>query len=202
MNSRDLPPLYGLVLIGGKSSRMQKDKWSINYHGKSQLEHCFDLLSQYCNKVFVSASLEQIAEKIIPSGFPYIQDALKDRGPMGGILSAMTEHSQVAWLALACDLPLIDHQTIETLCSKRNPSKQATVFCGKDQKQLEPLCAIYEPLILKELQQFAASEKFSLYEALIHTSIEMIELEEQTSLSNVNTTQEYKCASKKIKTLS
>ena len=48
MIHKKLENLYGLVLAGGLSSRMNKDKSTLDYHGKSQVEYCFDLLSLSC----------------------------------------------------------------------------------------------------------------------------------------------------------
>ena len=51
--------LYGLVLAGGKSTRMKIDKSILHYHGKTQVEHGFELLQKYCAKVFISNREEQ-----------------------------------------------------------------------------------------------------------------------------------------------
>ena len=53
------PPLYGLVLAGGKSSRMNQEKAKLSYHGKAQYLVCHDLLKQHCEKVFISARRDQ-----------------------------------------------------------------------------------------------------------------------------------------------
>jgi len=37
-----LPPLFGLILAGGMSKRMQRDKAALAYHGRTQLEWAFD----------------------------------------------------------------------------------------------------------------------------------------------------------------
>ena len=43
------PPILGLVLTGGRSSRMNRDKASLAYHGRSQLERTMDLLEPFCS---------------------------------------------------------------------------------------------------------------------------------------------------------
>jgi len=52
-------PLYGLVLSGGKSTRMKKDKSTLEYYGKTQTQFCYELLSRYCTQVFISNRKEQ-----------------------------------------------------------------------------------------------------------------------------------------------
>ena len=48
------PPLYGLVLTGGHSTRMQRDKAALSYQGRSQLDRAMELLSSCVQQAFVS----------------------------------------------------------------------------------------------------------------------------------------------------
>src|SRR5207253_1657781 len=78
-----VPPLYGLVLSGGQSSRMKKDKGGLNYHGISQREYLYGLLSRHCEKTFISCNEEQTSD--IADSLPIIQDGFLNLGPTGGI---------------------------------------------------------------------------------------------------------------------
>jgi len=100
--------LYGLVLTGGQSRRMQRDKSALCFHGKPQVQHVFDLLSLYCAKVFVSNRKEQSTleeQKDLPQ--IHDLDEYADVGPLAGILSAMKTYPGVPWIVLACDLPFV-----------------------------------------------------------------------------------------------
>jgi len=83
--------LYGLVLAGGLSKRMRQDKSLMEYHGSSQVKHCSDLLSRFCKRIFVSNREDQ---KNLDEHIQYsqIHDSIKNIGPLGGILSAMTKY--------------------------------------------------------------------------------------------------------------
>ncbi len=130
MNSQaTIPPLYGLVLVGGRSSRMHRDKALLDYHGRSQMEFCVDLLKPYCEKIFLSCRNDQSGAAEF-SRFAQVHDTFLDMGPMGGILSAFRAHPGKAFLVLACDLPMLDAITIKTLASLRNPIQIATAFTG------------------------------------------------------------------------
>jgi len=78
--------LYGLVLSGGKSTRMGMDKGMIPYHGIPQRDYLYDLLSSVCEKTFVSLRRDQQSD--LPTSTECIVDLDEYRGPYNGLLSA------------------------------------------------------------------------------------------------------------------
>jgi len=135
-----IAPLHGLVLAGGKSIRMGKDKGALNYHGKPQREYEADMLKGLCENVFISFSQNQTDNSDI--GYPIIKDTFTGLGPYGAILSAFREHPNHAWLTVACDLPLLNEASLILLAQKRNPSKLATCFHNPETKFPEPSALI------------------------------------------------------------
>src|SRR5215210_4131502 len=108
MISKDnLPVLNGLVLAGGQSTRMGNDKGRMQWHAKEQLYFMADLLRTFCSEVYLSCREEQEAE-IQNYHYKTITDRYSGLGPYGAILSAFHKISGVAWLVVACDLPLMD----------------------------------------------------------------------------------------------
>ena len=186
-------PLYGLVLAGGQSRRMGIDKATLRYHGKNQGEYCFELLSAHCEKVFISNRKEQASLKGHRK-FPQIHDSFRDMGPLGGILSAMVAYPQVAWLVLACDLPYVDKEIIETLIKKRNSLKIATAYVNTTGRLPEPLCTIYESKSRSHLLKFLNQGCESPREILTSCDIQLLNPMNKCSLVNVNDPEEYKRA--------
>ena len=119
-------PLKGLVLAGGKSTRMNRDKGKIDYHGKEQRLYMHDLLSKLSTGSFLSIRAEQLDE--FSSDKQTIEDVYVGLGPYGAILSAFQKDPNTAWLVTACDQPLLNEETLKYLISKRNPSKLATDY--------------------------------------------------------------------------
>ena len=183
---RNIPKLNGLVLAGGKSTRMGKDKGLLDYHGKPQREYASELLSGLCENVYFSARAEQhIASENV------ITDRFVNMGPMGGILSAFLSNPEKAWLVVACDLPLLDLPTLQFLVSKRNPSKIATAYLDPNGQFPEPLIAIWEPKSYAFLYHFLSLGYSCPRKVLINSDIELIRAMDSQALANANTPEDY-----------
>lgn len=195
---QDIPPLYGLVLAGGKSLRMGRDKGLIDYHGMPQREYAYRLLSKVCQKTFLSVRPEQVEE--IPASLKPLPDVMLGLGPYGAILSAFQAHPDKAWLILACDLPLADAAALDYLISHRNPSKMATAFQSPVSDFPDPLLTIWEPKSYLPLLQFLAQGYSCPRKALINSDIELLKAPVGDWLKNVNTEEELReVKSEKVK---
>ncbi|WP_052496050.1 NTP transferase domain-containing protein [Pedobacter lusitanus] len=183
-----VPELYGLVLAGGKSTRMGRDKGLINWYDKPQREHVADLLKSYCQQIFISCRAEQQKE-IEQDGYTPLADFYKDSGPLGGILSAFKQNKDAAWLVVACDLPLIDRQHLDYLCAQRNPAVMATAFTGTDGLP-EPLVTIWEPSASPVLTASLEKGLSSPRNVLLRNEITLLKPFHQMVLSNVNSRDE------------
>ncbi len=186
-------PLYGLVLTGGKSTRMKKDKSQLNYHGKPQWIAGADLLKPYCEKVFISCRKDQ-ENRFLSTTYSQIHDSFLNKGPMSGILSAQSQHIEASWIVIACDLPYLEEKTIQYLLDQRNPFKLATAFKSNYDGLPEPLCAIYEPKSHLKLMQFLSMGTSCPRKVLIHTDSHLIEPISQNALDNVNHPEEFEKA--------
>ncbi len=189
--------LYGLVLSGGKSTRMGADKSVISYHGKPQREYLYDLLNQSCEETFVSLREDQ--EGALPSCIKTIVDLNEYKGPYNGLLSAHKKYPKVAWLVLACDLPLMDLEALQELIAARNPEKMATAFALKENPLPEPLCAIWEPHAFADSVRYldlgtgTCPRKF-----LINHDTKLVFPKNENVLLNANSEEEYRMAIEKI----
>ncbi len=189
-----IPKLNGLVLMGGKSTRMGKDKGLLDYHGKPQREYVYDLLSPLCEEVYYSGRTEQFSEENTHK----IEDRFINLGPMGGILSAMMSQPERAWLVVACDLPFIDANTLQFLIQNRNPTKIATAFLDSQEQFPEPLIAIWEPKSYLTLYQFLSQGYSCPRKVLINSEIHLIKAPDSKVLMNANEPQDYENAKKEL----
>jgi molybdopterin-guanine dinucleotide biosynthesis protein A len=179
--------IYGLILTGGKSTRMGEDKAYIHYHGKPQVEYMFDVLSIRCDKVFASIYKEQIvAENLNP-----LVDQFEINGPMNGILTALTLYPEKAWITVAVDMPYVDERVVEQLIRHRKQEKVATCFYNETEKIPEPLLTLWEPKAFPLLNEFVEAGRISPKEFLMENDVEFIIPQDKRIIKNINSRQEY-----------
>lgn len=186
---KNVVPLNGLVLAGGKSERMQRDKGKIDYHGIEQRTHMNNLLSSLTKKSFISIRNEQKEE--FSGDTDTIEDVYFGLGPYGAILSAFQKDPNSAWLVTACDQPLLNKETLEYLIASRNTSKEATAFYNSDTDFPEPLITIWEPKAYSRMLYFLSLGYSCPRKVLINSDIELVRLADEMALKNANTPEEY-----------
>lgn len=184
------PPIFGLVLTGGRSSRMTRDKASLAYHGRSQLERTMDLLKPFCSECFVSVRPDQTTDPL-RARYAQIVDQESELGPLAGILAAQANSPTAAWLVVACDLPRLDADTLAQLIQQRDPQRLATAFRSSSDGLPEPLCALYEPASAPAIAAYAAGGGRCPRKFLLNHEVALFELAHRDALDNVNTGAEY-----------
>lgn len=181
-----MTPLFGLVLAGGRSRRMQVDKAAVTYGTRPQLAAAFDLLGRHVQRTWVSVRPDQAVEPL-RAGYPQIVDGAAGRGPVAGIIAAQAQHPEAAWLVLACDLPFLDDATLGTLIARRDAGRLATAFLSRHDGLPEPLCAIYEPRSREAILAQVAGGRDCPRKFLVEHDVLLLEPVTSTALDNANT---------------
>lgn len=185
---QSIPLLNGLVLAGGHSLRMGRDKGAMDWHGKPQREYVADLLAPLCAETFISCRAGQ--ETALQSAYPALTDTFADLGPYGAILSAFRHAPDRAWLVVACDLPLLDAATLDFLLNNRRPLHTATAFESPFDQMPEPLITIWEPKSYAVLLSFLAQGYSCPRKVLLNSDAQILKAESPEKLTNVNTPEE------------
>jgi molybdenum cofactor guanylyltransferase len=192
-------PLYGLILAGGSSTRMHRDKAVLKYGGQVQLDRAFELAGRHVTQVFVSVRANQTTDPARAQR-PMIVDAIAGEGPIVGIRSALGAHPQAAWLVLACDLPFLSDGAIENLVRQRDPEVFATAYKSAHDGLPEPLCTIWEPSSGAALTDYQSGGGHCPRKFLSLYAARLLEPFDARALDNVNTPEEYAEASKSLAT--
>ncbi|MBW8685631.1 NTP transferase domain-containing protein [Chitinophaga rhizophila] len=189
-------PLKGLILCGGRSTRMKQDKSQIAYHGMPQWEYLYYLVQAVIPEVYVSCREEQ--RDTLRTGIPVITDNVAGAGPSVGLLSAHAAHPEAAWLVLAVDLPLISEQSLNYLVSNRQADKDATSLISPFNQLPEPLIAIWEPSGLALLEKNFGEGRNCPRKTLLNADILQLENPFSVEQFNANTEEEMSEASRKL----
>jgi molybdopterin-guanine dinucleotide biosynthesis protein A len=162
---------------------MKQNKSLIVYHQHAQWLHLFELLNKRCTNTFISCTEKNIN---LFNQKPIITDKLVGYGPLSGIISTMLQLKNKAILVLACDLPLIDEETLYQLIQERDHSKMATTFMNHDSGFLEPLITIYEPKALTIMLNMLAQGFTCPRKMLMQNDIKVISPKHASALKNIN----------------
>jgi molybdopterin-guanine dinucleotide biosynthesis protein A len=180
------PAIYGLVLAGGRSSRMGRDKGLIVYNDKPQREYIADLLRKFCAQVYVSCKTREY----IPAELNPLPDQFELESPLNGILSAFRKNDTVAWLTVPVDMPYVDEAALAYLLNHRDTNKMATCFVDSDGKHPEPLLALWEARAAAPLKKYYESGGISPREFLKQQNILLLKPPDKRIYQNINTPDE------------
>ena len=139
--------LMGLVIAGGKSSRMGKNKAFIQYHGIPQWRYVQEQLSHFCSRVVINSNDAQLTdEDILKDGVQF-----KDHGPISGLLTAVSQYPDQSIFVMGIDYPMLRAKTLNDLVQTYRIRNQSVCFKNPTSDILEPLCAIYHSSDLRHI---------------------------------------------------
>lgn len=188
----DKGEITGIVLAGGKSSRMGKDKAMCNFRDKPLVEYAIEALEPFCGEILLSTNLTGGYEKY---GFALVNDDVKEIGPMGGIYSCLKKSKTKHNFVLSCDTPFIGKDLVKFIID--NISNDFDIVAPIHQNSLlEPLCAYYNISVLPELKTFIERRDFKLMGLLKSLRLKQLVIDNnlgfynQKLFNNLNTSED------------
>lgn len=182
--------ITGIILAGGKSSRMGTDKGLLSLNGKKIVEHISEALAQNTNTILVIAN--NTSYDFL--GYKVFQDIIKNCGPMGGIYTALeyseTENNMIA----SCDIPAVSSGMIEYIISQ---TADEDALIPIHNGETEPLCAVYKKTSANKIKEIINSGNYKMKDALKKLNTRYIDVTQYAGyttnlFSNINTPQEFK----------
>ncbi|MCU1392169.1 MAG: putative molybdenum cofactor biosynthesis protein [Ilumatobacteraceae bacterium] len=179
--------VLGAVLVGGRSSRMGRDKATLEVDGIAMARRVAAALS--------AAGLERVVAvgpTHLAAGLDVVVDLHPGDGPLGGILTALAAASPGPALVVACDLPWLDAASVLALvdayvdaCGGAAGDGRPVAVVGRTDR-VEPLFALWAPATAPVL-----SAAFTAGERAVHRALDLVEVIEVAvgshALANVNT---------------
>ncbi|WP_418262207.1 molybdenum cofactor guanylyltransferase [Flavobacterium faecale] len=177
------------ILAGGKSQRMGRDKGLLPLNGKTFVSHICEALKPIVedNIVIVSANVNYDF-----LGYSRIEDLIDDKGPVGGIYTAL-KHSKTKFnFILSVDAPLISTDLLQWLADKHEDSYMMTQVQVGD--KASPLIAVYDRSCKIAFGEHMAAKQLKLREVIEDLSHQTLIVPDKWSkqVQNINTPEEYK----------
>lgn len=174
------------ILCGGKSSRMESEKGLVLFQEKPFIEHIIQAILPITDQIkLITASKEY-------DYLPYekIEDIIADRGPLGGIYTALSYSETEFNLILSCDIPLISSELLKELISKHTKEAGITVFASES--RIHPLIGIYSKEILPVIKEAIEANELKMMDLLAKIPHQVITIEESENspLTNINSADE------------
>jgi molybdopterin-guanine dinucleotide biosynthesis protein A len=185
--------LSAIILAGGQSSRMHRDKALIPLQGVPLLQQICQVALRCANPVYVVTSWPEKYQDLLPEGCSIVQElslpnATKSHGPLVGFAQGLTQVETDWVLLLACDLPLLQADVIQNWATNlENVPQEAIAFLPHQSKGWEPLCGFWRRQCLPLLTDFINQGGRSFQEFLAQHPVEELPVSDTQVLFNCNT---------------
>lgn len=191
------PSIAAIVLAGGKSSRMQRDKALLTLNGQTMLSRICTIAATCATQVYVVTPWTAKYRHILPPGCQLITETLlspatKTNSPLIGFAQGL-RHIKTEWvLLLACDLARLNSSQV-----KQWSENLATVlpteiaFLPRHAKGYEPLCGFYRRRCLPSLAAYIEAGGKSFQGWLSQQQVRVIPVSDRSCLFNCNTIEDW-----------
>ena len=153
-----------IILCGGQSRRMGQDKGSMIINDKPMIKHILSTLNHNINEAIIVLNnherIEKYSKFINPKDYSYtitfVEDKIKNKGPLPGIMTGLENISSNYALILPCDSPYVTQKYVETIFNEINHEFQAIVPYHDSKNKLktsEPLHSVYNKNIIPQINE-------------------------------------------------
>lgn len=180
--------ITGIVLAGGKSTRMGTDKAFLQLKGKPFISHILEAIQQCSEDIFVVSNNPKLDEL----GITRFPDSVPGLGPVGGIHTGLSHSKTEFNLIVACDTPFLSQETIHYLIE--GIDEKHDIFIVQCEGVQMPLIGIYRKSSMTYFSQAIDEKKLGLQKLLATLQTKIIILPESHAKSvwNINTPSDLK----------
>ncbi|PEG60187.1 molybdenum cofactor guanylyltransferase [Mycolicibacterium boenickei] len=184
-NESSTAPLAAVVLAGGASRRMGRDKATLPFGGSTMVEHVVAVVSARCSPVFVIAAPGQPLPALSAE---VLRDEVRGVGPLvatGRGLRAVAEAGVDRAFVCAVDMPYLSVDLIDVLAAQaeRLPADIVLPWDGRDHY----LAGIYRSALTGQIADLVREGRRSMRALAESVDTQRIVMAPQRALTNVNT---------------
>ena len=179
----------GIILAGGKSSRMGEDKGLVLLNGKPMIQYVIEALKEVVSEISIISNNESYHK----FGVQVYSDIIKEKGPVGGIYTGLYHSTTELNFCISCDVPMISSDFIFWLL---NRSGNAFVTLPMYKDKVHQMIGVYSKQALSNFQGSVEKEHLKLSQVNNDMGCEIIDIEKEYAnfdeliFSNINTKNE------------
>lgn len=180
--------ITGIILAGGKSSRMGTDKGFLMLNNKPFVQYSIDAVKPLVSEIIIVSDNSDYDVFRLKR----INDITKDAGPVSGIYSGLEASKTEYNLILSCDIPFINSEVLQKLIDAVDEPSE--IIQAQSEGKTMPLIALYKRTIKDKFKSFLEQDERRLRVAIEACQYKNIVLDEahQNSTLNVNTKEDFK----------
>jgi molybdenum cofactor guanylyltransferase len=184
----DKKNITGIVLAGGKSSRMGSDKGLLTINDKTFVEHVIVAMKPLVDKIIIVSNNKDYDQ----FGYRRVDDSIKDSGPLAALYSGL-KHSETEFnLVLSCDIPMIKTEILKKLVDADLENHEVVQI--ESNTKTMPLIAMYKKQCMHKCLELLQQGERRLRVAVneLKTKTIIIDAEFDQFVKNVNTKEDLK----------
>lgn len=175
----------GIILAGGKSTRMGFNKALAQLHGKPMIAHVLETLSATCEEVLISGN----QEGFLAFNARIIEDNYPDQGPLGGLQACLSEAKNERCIILSCDTPFVNQDILRQMTDAYQDSDALIASCNG---RIHPLIGIYNRSALRTIEANLSAGNLKMTSSLDSMNTQYLEfpITQLHAFTNINTPEE------------
>jgi len=179
----------GIILAGGKSSRMGEDKGLVLLNGKPMIQYVIEALKEVVSDIIIISNNASYNKFRVP----VYSDLIKDKGPVGGIYTGLYHSATELNFCISCDVPMISSDFIFWLLNK---SGNASITLPMYKDKIHQMIGVYSKQVLSNFKESTETEHLKLSQVNKDMACEIIDIEKEYAnfdeliFSNINTKNE------------
>ena len=176
-----------IVMAGGDSTRVGRDKSMLPVGNKPMIQHICDLLRPHFDQVLISGN---DSSRYAFLDIEVVPDRVAGRGPLMGIASAIRASAYDVNFVIACDIPEFDMGLVRRMLREVRGFDAAVPRTGRS--QYEPLFAVFKKSALDSIEGALSSGKTRVMDGLGGCNVRYVDLAPDERPGNINTMADYR----------
>lgn len=176
-----------VILAGGMSSRMKRDKTLLKFSSFASLTHYqYAKFKPYFKEIFISAKEQKFSPPL-----PLIKDSFSDYSPMGALYSILSNFKERRVFIICADMPFVEIKSVELLFKQ---SKEYDIYVAADDEFSHSLCGFYSGSVARIAKKLYENGEHQVSKLFKECSFGEYKFQNKEQFFNINYPNDYQVA--------